>query len=233
MSLSRKCGQLGQYAVAPPEDGTSHERRGISRQNSSKSMEPLSSLSASYTSARISASEGVYPSCRNSRPISRWSMSPPPSRSNMLKVLCQLTSLPAPTKLESDRNRDRAYAQGKSMWSCERGHTRGEGHVLARAHRLLIVSGCSKVGGKPPSPRRELRLGVLRLVSCVELVAAVCKEAAANIELILREAICTRMNVARYQGIKRRIKEDDREQRHLLAAESMVVSLNVKTELPR
>ena len=66
-------------------------------------------------------------------------------------------------------------------------------------------------------------MGVLRLVSCVELVAAVCKEAAANIELILREAICTRMNVARYQGIKRRIKEDDREQRHLLAAESMVV----------
>ena len=115
------------------------------------------------------------------------------------------------------------------MWSCERGHTRGEGQVLARAHRLLIVSGCSKVGGKPPSPRRELRLGVLRLVSCVELVAAVCKEAAANIELILREAICTRMNVARYQGIKRRIKEDDREQRHLLAAESMVVLDDVKT----
>ena len=73
-------------------------------------------------------------------------------------------------------------------------------------------------------------MGVLRLVSCVELVAAVCKEAAANIELILREAICTRMNVARYQGIKRRIKEDGREQRHLLAAESMVVLLDdVKT----
>ena len=76
------------------------------------------------------------------------------------------------------------------MWSCERGHTRGEGYVLARAHRLLILSDCSEVGGKPPSPRREPRLGVLRLASCEKLVAAVCKEAAANIELILREAIC-------------------------------------------
>ena len=86
--LSRTAGGRGSQ-----QDGASHERRGISRQNSSKSMEPLSSLSAwlgvglglglglgsawlglglglgvglesslstSYTSALISASEGVY-----------------------------------------------------------------------------------------------------------------------------------------------------------------------------
>jgi hypothetical protein len=58
--------------------------------------------------------------------------------------------------------------------------------MCLRVHRLLVLAVCSEDGGKTPCvfPGTEPRLGVLRLVSCEELVAA-----AANIELILREAI--------------------------------------------
>jgi len=60
--------------------------RSISRQNSSKSIEPEPSSSTSSVSARITSSDGVKPSWRNISPSSLWSTSPPPSRSNILKV---------------------------------------------------------------------------------------------------------------------------------------------------
>eukprot|EP00966_Prymnesium_polylepis_P100657 2331279-Prymnesium_polylepis.1 len=65
--------------------------RSMSRQNSSKSMVELPSASTSSTIRRIMSSVGVSPSCRNMTPSSFRSTSPPPSRSNALKVASHST----------------------------------------------------------------------------------------------------------------------------------------------